>query len=203
MNRYATASSDDLRANGKFGIAMRTSISSPLRIDVLDIQSCHARLGLTICPGKQGDSQYGVPWHRDLEADLNSIRLWGASSLVTVMEDAEMHSLHVGNLSQAATQASLNWFHLPITDGDIPDQRFHAAWKEQGPRILSELLSNKDVVVYCRGGLGRTGMVACFLLVELGYEPGRALDSVRAARPGAVETASQEAYVLGYRRAFY
>jgi hypothetical protein len=35
------------------------------------------------------------------------------------------------------------------------------------------------------------------LLVELGMEPTKAIASVRAARPGAIETRDQEKFVLG------
>jgi len=60
-------------------------------------------------------------------------------------------------------------------------------------------LDGQSIVVHCRGGLGRTGMVAARLLVELGEKPVTALQRVRAARPGAVETVEQEEYVLGLR----
>jgi ADP-ribosyl-[dinitrogen reductase] hydrolase len=52
------------------------------------------------------------------------------------------------------------------------------------------------IVVHCRGGLGRTGVIAARLLIELGEAPDKALQRVRAARPGAVETPEQEDYVL-------
>jgi ADP-ribosyl-[dinitrogen reductase] hydrolase len=49
------------------------------------------------------------------------------------------------------------------------------------------------------GGLGRSGMIAARLLVELGEEPRAAIQRVRAVRRGAIETAAQEAYVLACR----
>jgi ADP-ribosyl-[dinitrogen reductase] hydrolase len=57
----------------------------------------------------------------------------------------------------------------------------------------------RHVLLHCMGGLGRSGMVAARLLVELGEEPRTAIQRVRAARPGAIETAAQEAYVLACR----
>ena len=58
------------------------------------------------------------------------------------------------------------------------------------------LKNGQGIVVHCRGGLGRTGLIAAQLLIELGEMPSKALERVRAARPGAVETRQQEKYVL-------
>ena len=58
-----------------------------------------------------------------------------------------------------------------------------------------------DVLVHCRGGLGRAGTIAARLLVELGMEPETAIASVRAVRPGAIETSDQEKFVLGIGKA--
>lgn len=154
---------------------------------------------MTICPGKQGDSQYGSAWNRDLAIDLEVIRTWGASVLVTAMESEEMQRVGVGQLGSAATQARLQWIHLPMTDGAVPDERLDRIWPIAAPTILKVLSDGGRVVIHCRGGLGRTGMVASMLLIELGKSPRDALDIVRRTRPGTVETEDQEAFVLNYR----
>jgi hypothetical protein len=48
---------------------------------------------------------------------------------------------------------------------------------------------------HCKGGLGRAGMMAARLLVELGVAPEQAIRDVRCARPGAIETPAQLALV--------
>jgi protein-tyrosine phosphatase len=53
-------------------------------------------------------------------------------------------------------------------------------------------------VIHCRGGLGRSGTVAAACLVALGHGPAEAIERVRAARPGAVESRSQEEWVRSY-----
>jgi ADP-ribosyl-[dinitrogen reductase] hydrolase len=88
------------------------------------------------------------------------------------------------------------WYHLPIRDGDVPDAHFEQAWHRQGPELRQRLTAGERILIHCRAGLGRTGLVAVRLLIELGEEPRTALDRVRAARPGAVETPAQKCYVL-------
>ena len=58
------------------------------------------------------------------------------------------------------------------------------------------MLGGQSLVVHCRGSLGRTGLIVARLLIALGEAPRKALEQVRAARPGAVETRAQEQYVL-------
>ena len=58
-------------------------------------------------------------------------------------------------------------------------------------------MSGRKVLIHCRGGLGRSGMIAVRLLVEMGEKPADAIKQVRAARPGAIESSDQEKYVLG------
>ena len=52
-----------------------------------------------------------------------------------------------------------------------------------------------DIVVHCKGGLGRAGMIAARLLVELGMAPEQAIKEVRNVRKGAIETLAQETLI--------
>jgi len=193
-----SATPKDLAEAYRRGVTPRTSITSPLRIDSIDLDYGGAAIGMTICPGKQGPSTYGGPWKRDLGVDIAVIREWGCRILVTVMEPGELESYHVSNLGDVAAAAGIRWIHIPITDGDPPDDRFETVWPVVGRDIVLALLAGKRIVINCRGGLGRTGMIACLLLIELGRAPQHALDLVRAKRPNTVETAAQEAFVLSY-----
>lgn len=79
---------------------LRDSISHPLRIDSLPISN--GQLGLTLCPGKKGDSVFGAGWDRDLDVDLDVIKAWGAKAVLTLIEDAEFDLLSVTGLGDAA-----------------------------------------------------------------------------------------------------
>jgi protein-tyrosine phosphatase len=57
------------------------------------------------------------------------------------------------------------------------------------------LRNGDDVVVHCKGGLGRAGMIAARLLVELGMDTEEAIQTVRHVRKGAIETPAQLALV--------
>lgn len=112
------------------------------------------------------------------------------------MERHELRDLGVADLGVRAGARGLAWYHLPIRDGGVPDAGFEHAWAPAGAALRQRLRAGEGVVVHCRGGLGRTGLVAARLLIELGEAPSSALRRVREARPGAVETPAQECFLL-------
>ena len=62
-------------------------------------------------------------------------------------------------------------------------------------RLRAHLDAGENIVVHCRGGLGRAGMISARLLVETGIDPDVAMARVRTARRGAIETSGQEHWV--------
>jgi ADP-ribosyl-[dinitrogen reductase] hydrolase len=94
------------------------------------------------------------------------------------------------------------WLHLPIRDLCAPDSVFESEWICAGSRLRGILRGGGRVLVHCRGGIGRAGMIAARLLIELGERPEAAIAAVRAARsPSAIETPAQIAHVLACRPA--
>jgi ADP-ribosyl-[dinitrogen reductase] hydrolase len=176
---------------------MRTSLSHPLQIAVVTVGSGFGRIGITFCPGKYDPHGMSGAWDRDLARDLDMIRDWGAAAIVTLLEPEELTLLRVEPLGEEVLRRNMLWFHLPIADVSIPDGRFEHKWEIAGQGLRSFLRRRLDVLVHCRGGLGRAGTIAARLLVELGMPPTKAIARVRAARPGAIENSVQEKFVLG------
>ena len=172
-----------------------TSERNPLRIDAVAPPGAPGLIGMTLFPGKKDPyAAFGV-WDRDLAADLLAIGEWGASTVVTLVETHEFELLGVPDFA-AEMSARFRWHWLPIRDGDVPDADFELRWPEAGADLRRRLAVGERVLVHCRAGLGRTGLVVARLLVECGETPLRALNAVRRARPGTVETMVQEQYVL-------
>lgn len=134
-------------------------------------------------------------WKRDLETDVAAIRAWGAGAVVCLMESFELKLLDVEALSETVESEGMRWFHLPIRDVSVPSVAFENLWTVKGPELRAIVSKGGRVLVHCRGGLGRSGMVAARLLVEFGMKPDAAIALVRKQRPGAIENAAQEDYV--------
>jgi ADP-ribosyl-[dinitrogen reductase] hydrolase len=178
----------------------RTSLTHPLQIAVVSAGVKFGRVGITFCPGKYDPYGMSGEWDRDLALDLDAVRDWGAAAVVTLLEPRELTLLRVERLGEEVLRRNMLWFHLPIVDVSIPDERFGQQWEVAGEELRSILRRGLDVLVHCRGGLGRAGTIAVRLLIDLGMDPANAITSVRAVRPGAIETCEQERFVLGTGR---
>jgi protein-tyrosine phosphatase len=172
--------------------------AAPYLIDHVETPS-GGRIGLTPCPGSARFPSGRESWQRDLDADFDVIGAWGAAAVVTLVQASELTRPALDDLRSHAEHRGMTWHHLPIRDGGVPADEFEARWKDVGGALRGLLSGRRDVLVHCMGGLGRSGMIAARLLVELGEDPGAAMRRVRAARPGAIENAAQEAWVLACR----
>jgi ADP-ribosyl-[dinitrogen reductase] hydrolase len=175
--------------------------SRSLRIAEIDTDFGRGRIGITLCPGKQGPALNGA-WHeRDLDVDLDAVATWNAAAVVTLIEDHEFEVLQVSGLPEGVRSRFMEWHHLPIEDVSVPDAAFDSEWPKNSAKLRALLASGANVLIHCRGGLGRAGMVAARLLVELGHAPDDAMRRVRGVRPGAIETRRQEDWVQRGARA--
>lgn len=139
-------------------------------------------------------------WNRDLDLDLSTIRSWGATYLVSLIEPWEFDELRIVELPERAAALGIVWHGLPIVDGAAPDSVFLKEWLVLGPELCQELLDGRRVVVHCKGGLGRAGTVACMLLLGTGMATTgmQAMDLVRQVRSGAIETREQENFICAW-----
>ena len=62
------------------------------------------------------------------------------------------------------------------------------------------LSTGRAVAVHCGAGLGRTGTVLACYLVRQGRSAAEAMATVRARRPGSIETPAQEAVIAEYEQ---
>ena len=181
---------------------IRTSLTHPLVIDELRLNSYtdfNGVIGMSFCAGKCHASQFGnYQWQRDLDADIQAIKHWGADIWLNLMEDEDLISVGIDPdyFLESIEDAGMQYVRFPIVDGSVPDEASNLIWKSQlSPMLINELKNGRKLFIHCRGGLGRTGLIAAKLLVELGLEPEQAISITRQVRKGAIENKSQEHWV--------
>jgi|GEM_PF-517977 len=175
---------------------VRTSETHPIRIDWLRIDG-PGRLGMTFAPGKKKSrAVYGnYAWDRDLGTDLEALVQAGATVLVTLLEEHELHAAKIPDLFAQARAAGLEVIHFPIQDVSTPSDV--DAVHDLLDQIEDRLSARESVVVHCMGGLGRTGTIAGCYLRRTGMAGPEALAELRRARrtDKCPETSQQRDYV--------
>ena len=181
---------------------MKTSETDPIRVDYVpaELLALRGRIGMTFAPGKKGGGVHGQ-WHRELGADLARIRdVYRTSLIVTLIEPHELALLGIEALFETVRELGLQPIHVPIKDGSVP--KMDALVALVG-KIIAAASEGKNVVVHCRGGLGRAGLVTACCVVACGQAPAEAIRVVRRARKDAIENVEQEQVVSKFEAAWY
>jgi predicted protein tyrosine phosphatase len=134
------------------------------------------------------------PLGGDLLADqMRDLAAAGVTILVSMLGDAEIAELDLAQESGAAAAAGIAFYRLPTPDFDIPDR---SATLALAAELHSHLRAGADIAVHCRGGIGRSSILAAAILILEGVGPADAMDQISAARGVRVpETAAQRAFI--------
>jgi len=123
--------------------------------------------------------------------DLGTIRAWQPDLVISMTTEIEMLQQGAGSLGDDLRANAIEWAHLPVTDFGAPPPVIDAAWAKVSVSAARILSHGGHVLVHCRGGCGRSGMIVLRLMIEHGEHPDAALNRLRAVRPCAVETDGQ------------
>lgn len=122
--------------------------------------------------------------------------------MFSLLDDKELEYLNAPwtAYNEKAVKAGLEVIRYPIVEGYGPDALTDFHDKVIIP-ITKKIYRGENVIVHCRGGIGRAGLVACCFLLfnKLCKNADRAITLVRSRRsPKAIETAMQEEYIQMY-----
>jgi protein-tyrosine phosphatase len=151
-------------------------------------------------PGKLGVAARprGGDWLADEIGNWKRVGVRAVLSLLTPEEERDL------DLQKEAAES--RHFGLEFVSFPIPDRQVPASEAKLGKtleKLASMLSDGTNVLVHCRQGIGRSGLVAACLLVRAGMSPGAAVEVVSAARGLPVpETVEQRQWIERYAPAF-
>lgn len=144
--------------------------------DILQLDN-GAKLIFTPCPGTQETS---------LEGAVKTLAEAGATALITAMPMVELATYQVETLPEVCSAHGIKWIHLPVEDDKSPEQAFTEQLHQHKAELL-ELIHNKSTIaIHCKGGSGRTGLIAAVLLLESGQGWQHVKDEIQSLRPRAL-----------------
>tara|TARA_Y100000766_G_scaffold197822_1_gene170222 strand:- start:68 stop:586 length:519 start_codon:yes stop_codon:yes gene_type:complete len=150
--------------------------------EVFEISIGPALLGISRLPGLQGN----------FLADIEKIFNWKPATIISLTEEKEMKDLGASDFISFIAKEKIPWLHFPIKDFGILDEKQEVLWKPISKNIHQKIKDGDRLLLHCRGGCGRTGMIVLRIMIEFGEDPDEALERLRKIRPCAVETKAQE-----------
>ncbi|WIY27192.1 protein-tyrosine phosphatase family protein [Parasedimentitalea psychrophila] len=147
---------------------------------------------LALCPLPGAGGNY--------RGDLDHIHDWQPGLVISMTTEAEQVAVGGATLGSDIQSMASRWVHLPVSDFGTPSPDILTKWSSVSHMARKALVGGGRVLVHCRGGCGRSGMVVLRLMIECGEAPETALSRLRAVRPCAVETPEQMKWACGRRR---
>ncbi|KZV95148.1 phosphatases II [Exidia glandulosa HHB12029] len=136
---------------------------------------------LSSCPGKKGACMSETRIRltgpvkgrgaicRDLRSDLSRVKDLGVGCIVCCLDDDELDFLGASwsEYSTLANSIGLDVLRLPTPEGLAP--LTPRVIDEHLGRVISQYtLRGIPILVHCRGGVGRAGLIACCWMLKLG-----------------------------------
>jgi len=137
----------------------------------------------------------GADW---LAAEIAVWKKAGIGAVLSLLTPEEERDLGLRNERKETAALGLGFWSLPIEDRQVPDSetRFTAA----SSKVDAALSAGTNVLVHCRQGVGRTGLVAVCLLKKNGMSLSAAIEDISTTRGVAVpETVGQREWLQRYR----
>ncbi|PYX07406.1 MAG: tyrosine protein phosphatase [Acidobacteria bacterium] len=129
-----------------------------------------------------------------LEDDISAWRHAGVDVVLSLLTRDEAEELDLTREPDLCRAKGIRFLTFPIPDRHVPGSKTEADnWLA---RVAELLQAGQNVVIHCRQGIGRSGMIAAALLVSNGTSPGEAFQRISDARGVAVpETTEQKEWV--------
>jgi protein-tyrosine phosphatase len=139
----------------------------------------------------------GGDWLKD---DVASWKRAGINKILSLLTPDEEKDLDLCDEAAEVRRQGMDFSLFSIPDRQVP--KSEKKWIEVLEEISGALSRGTNLLIHCRQGIGRSGLMAACLLVRRGMSPGAAIESVSAARGVPVpETADQRHWIDHYAAA--
>jgi protein-tyrosine phosphatase len=139
----------------------------------------------------------GGDWLTD---EIASWRQAGVQVVVSMLTTEEAVQLELGSEAADCRASGIEFIAFPTADCGVPESA--AAFRHLVSELTAHLNDGRMVVVHCRQGIGRAGLVAVGLLIAAGIDVADAVERVTKARGRPVpETAEQRRWIEDQARA--
>lgn len=98
-----------------------------------------------------------------IEDEFKGIKQLGINRIVSLLESSEAYELGLKDEPNLTEQNNMEFIHFPIVDRNVPSHQ--PSFIALVNRLFTDITNGVNTVIHCRGGIGRTGMTACAILM--------------------------------------
>ena len=132
-----------------------------------------------------------------LDDEVSAWSQAGVDVVVSLLTHEETRELGLSDEGELCRRHSITFISFSIEDLSVPTSRSDALKLIRRLNLL--LAEGHSLLIHCRGGIGRSGLIAASLLVSSGIKPEAALRQASDARGFSVpETAQQIKWVKDF-----
>jgi len=132
---------------------------------------------------------------QDAVSAIASLAHDGIRQVVSLLEPAEAAALGLEGEAQLVAAESMTFVSFPIHDMGLPASV--CAFAGLARDLYRQIDAGVNTLVHCRGGVGRSGLLAAAVLLHCGMDPRQACEQITRLRGLRVpETPEQGAWLL-------
>jgi len=136
-----------------------------------------------------------------LAHEVSGWRSAGVETVVSLLESSEIDELALSDEPRECQARDIEFISFPIPDYGVPSSLRDA--RVLAERLSARVRSGKAVAIHCRAGIGRSGLVAACVLLDLGIPLTEVFPMLIRARGLPVPaTSGQVEWVVAYARAW-
>ena len=111
---------------------------------------------------------------------IASIASDGIQQVVSLLEPAEANALGLGTEAQLVAEQSMAFVSFPIPDMGLPASV--SAFAGLARDLYRQVDAGVNTLVHCRGGVGRSGLLAAAVLLHCDLDPRQACEKITRIR---------------------
>lgn len=132
-----------------------------------------------------------------LNEDIHHYSEIGINRIVSLLTSNEEKELDLLKEEKTCHLYGIAYDSFPIEDRGLPEKE---KFKLLVISVMQSLQQGQNVTTHCRAGIGRAGLLSCFILQELDFSPREAVETVSTSRGVAVpDTEEQLDFIHDYK----